>query len=512
LARRGLILLRHLGGSLSPTHVYRLGRHASASQAASIIKTGRADDQLWLVLPWGVRWGRNLLDLRRLAHVASNAGVDLRLVCARAQVRMLAREAGIPPYFMLPLVLRNALEHVEGQPKPGRTLTGATIRLRRPRHLTLRAFALAVLATAVLLAAIAATLAVVLPSAEITLLPVTRQTAVNFAATASPFRREIDYSKALLPARVVQVLFEESVQMPTTGRADVPDGYASGQIVFANRSDRQVVVPKGTFVRTGSGETARFYTVEEAVVPGQYNATERVPILAADAGPTSNVRALTINVIEGELSTMLEAINDAPTSGGTMRQLPVVTPADQNALLDRARQELGELAMAQLAAELEEGELISPNTFDSQIMSYKFDQVQGERSDVASLSIKLVAKATAIQSKDMDLLATRFIESQAGDDLGLVPGTLQVTRASEQAGEGGEVIFQVTASGRVATEIDPELIRGELRGLLIPAAAAWLSTEYELAAPPTITILPPQWERLPLLPARTHVRIEVDGQ
>ena len=135
---------------------------------------------------------------------------------------------------------------------------------------------------------------------------------------------------------------KQAVQMPTTGRADAPDGYASGQVVFANRSDREVLIPKGTFVRTGSGETARFYTVEEAVVPSQYNATKRVAVLAADPGPMANVRALTINVIEGELATALEVINDAPTGGGTMRQLPVVTPGDQNALLDKAREELGQ--------------------------------------------------------------------------------------------------------------------------------------------------------------------------
>ena len=195
---------------MAPTHVYRLGRHASVAQAVSVIRTARVDDQLWLILPWGVRWGRNLLDLRRLAHVASDAGVDLRLVCARAQVRMVAREVGIPPYFMLPPALQSAIQRVDGQPAPERVVTVTNVRLRRPRHLTLGAFALAVLATAILVAAIAATLAIALPSAEITLRPVTRQTAVNFEATASPFRREIDYGKALLPARVVQVVFEAS--------------------------------------------------------------------------------------------------------------------------------------------------------------------------------------------------------------------------------------------------------------------------------------------------------------
>ena len=168
--------------------------------------------------------------------------------------------------------------------------------------------------------------------------------------------------------------------------------------------------------------------------------------------------------------------------------------------------------MTQLAAELEQGEIISPGTFDSQVMSYTYDQVQGERSDVASLTMKMVAKATAIQSKDLDLLAARFVESQADGDLNLVPGTLQITRTAEQAGEGGEVTFQVTATGRIAAEIDAEAIRRELRGRRVSDAAAWVSTQYELTAPPSIAIMPPQWERVPVLPVRTQVHVEVEGQ
>lgn len=78
-------------------HVYRLQRHVTINIAASLVKRHEVGDQVWLVAPWRAPWAHQLLNIRRLSHAASEAGVDLRLVSLRGQVRQLAREAGIPP-------------------------------------------------------------------------------------------------------------------------------------------------------------------------------------------------------------------------------------------------------------------------------------------------------------------------------------------------------------------------------------------------------------------------------
>ncbi len=493
-------------------HVYRLQRHVTINIAASLVKRHEVGDQVWLVAPWRAPWAHQLLNIRRLSHAASEAGVDLRLVSLRGQVRQLAREAGIPPYVMLPPALHQGAQRVEGDGHHVQVRTLSAAQFKRPRHLGLSGFALGLLGAVLLLGAIAATMAVALPSAEITLRPVTQPAEASFAVKASPLRTEIDYGQALVPARMVQVIVEDSAQMPTTGRAAEPDTFASGDVAFANRSEREVSIPKGTYVRTGSGQTARFYTVSDAALPAQYNATVRVPILAADAGPVGNVRALTINVIEGELASSLEVINDSPTVGGAMREIPRVSAADQNALYDEALGRLTELAKVQLAAELEQGESIVPASLDVQIMSYDHDQVLDQRSDIVSMTMKVVARGEAIRAQDLEQLATRMLEAQGKGDISLVPGTLQLERSEQVFIQGGEIAFDVTARGSLAPVIHRDEIRRQVRGKEIDEAMAWLSGHLELAAAPTITVLPPRWERLPVLPVRTTVRIDVEAQ
>ncbi|MEN6479739.1 MAG: baseplate J/gp47 family protein [Anaerolineales bacterium] len=308
------------------------------------------------------------------------------------------------------------------------------------------------------------------------------------------------------------MIVEDTIQTQTTGRIDMPEGYASGEVVFANRSESEVVIPKGTYVRTGSGETARFSTVTEEVLPPQYNATVRVPIMAVEPGPAGNVRALTINVIEGRLASVVEVINDSPTGGGTTKQVPMVTIEDQNAVYDLALGQLKERAYAELVAELEEGEFIPPESLETQIMSYTYGQALAERSEVTSITMKVVTRGTAIRNQDIDALATRFLESAAGGELSLVPGTLQVTRSNQVTIHGTEVTFDVSATGDVASTIDSEGIAQALRGKTIQEAVDWLNETYALAAEPEIALVPPQWQRLPVLPARTRIHIEVTTQ
>lgn len=52
--------------------------------------------QVWLVTPWRCRLTRNPVYLKLLKRAAEGAALDLRLVSANSETRLLAREAGIP--------------------------------------------------------------------------------------------------------------------------------------------------------------------------------------------------------------------------------------------------------------------------------------------------------------------------------------------------------------------------------------------------------------------------------
>lgn len=122
------------------------------------------------------------------------------------------------------------------------------------------------------------------------------------------------------------MIVEGRGETPASGRIDVLDAQATGRVVFANKTNSPVVVPKGTIVRTGSGTVVRFATTSDVQLPGSLYASAPVGIVALEPGPVGNVQALTINVVEGEVAMRVDVLNDAPTSGGTVKGVPVVDP------------------------------------------------------------------------------------------------------------------------------------------------------------------------------------------
>ncbi|MFH1085889.1 MAG: hypothetical protein V1772_09035, partial [Chloroflexota bacterium] len=363
-------------------------------------------------------------------------------------------------------------------------------------------------------ATMAGTAALLVPGAQVVLEPVAQPVSVTFDALASPDYGAVDYARAAVPARLVQVILSGRGEAPTSGSVEVADAHAAGQIVFVNRTNNPVAIPKGTVVRASSGVSARFYTVADAALPGAVYASRRVGIIALEPGPVSNVKALTINRIEGDLALYVEALNDAPTQGGSIVRQAVVAQPDFARWRSETLAQLGREAYEQLEAEIEEAEFVPPDSLDVQVMSQRFDQVLDQRTDVLTGEMQVVARALAVDGAALRALAQRFIETQAqGDlaqgDLAIIPDSLVVQPSDEQEVEGRTVRFRVTARGALTPVIAMEQVRRELRGKSTTEAVAWLEQTFALRSAPRVTITPAVWERLPLLPARIEVTISV---
>ncbi|HXT38075.1 MAG TPA: hypothetical protein VN837_21060 [Chloroflexota bacterium] len=121
--------------------------------------------------------------------------------------------------------------------------------------------------------------------------------------------------------------------VPGTGTRQVPDGFATGTVTFANQADGFVLVPAGTIVDAQGG--SRYATLTDARVPaavhtfsGSTNGQLNVGVRALVGGPGANVGQGRVTAIEGRLAGTLLVINYAPISGGTMRTEYRVTAAD----------------------------------------------------------------------------------------------------------------------------------------------------------------------------------------
>jgi len=252
-----------------------------------------------LVIPARCREMRNLVNLKLLRRYAQDLRIRVRVVAEDMTTRALAKEAGLSMSPIIALGLGELFLKDRAQAYKPRA---ATLRARRSRDQGEGSgFLIGISVVAVILGVILAALVIFLPTAVVTLVPVSEPVSARLEVTAEWGLDEIDYGRARVPARWVEIEIEGEDEIPATGMMDVPETHAQGEVVFANRSSDPLVVPKGTIVRTGSGVNIRFFTVSEVELPGILWGHARVGIIAMEPGPSGNVNALTVNTVEGPL-------------------------------------------------------------------------------------------------------------------------------------------------------------------------------------------------------------------
>ena len=493
--------------------VIHLTRRDSIDAVREMLDCATPGAQVWLVTPWRSRLTDNLVNLKLLRRSAEGAALDLRLVSTHSETRALARTAGIPVHWFVPpglrryrLTRRADATELASRVVPVEGGVGWAWQ-RRPRNLGLGA---AVLSLGVSLALVAAILGVglaLVPMATVTLEPVAHPVSARFDVRADTTYREVNADRMVVPARAAQVIVEGRGETPASGRTDVADAQAMGRVVFANKTSSPVVVPKGTIVRTGSGMVVRFATTSAVELPGSLYASSSVGIVALDPGPVGNVQALTINVIEGEAATRVDVLNDAPTSGGTVKGMPVVDPADFDRLRGEMVARLQQQAYEQFVSELGPGEFVPPESVEAQVMSQSFDQVAGERSEFLAMTMKVVVRGVAVDGNALLELAIAALEDQAEEGHSVIEDSLVLDRSNEVTGEQNGLRFAASARGMVAPNIDVERIKRMLRGKTVSGAEAVLAETLQLERAPTIDVQPSGWDYVPWLPARIEVHI-----
>lgn len=499
---------------MRPVEVIYLRRSDTVALVRELLLSATPDAQVWLVAPWGAQVTRSLVNLKQLQRTAVAAALDLRLVTRHLQTRTNARAAGIATHWFVPLKLRRYRREREKLDRQTR-LIRVEDRLgwryeRRPWSLGLGTAFLSLVVIAMLLATLAGAAAAFVPSATVQLEPVTQEVSVSLEVQANPTYREVDDAQAIIPARVIQVILEGNGEVPATGRIDQPDGRATGEVVFINKTTDRVKVPKGTVVRTGTGINVRFATLDDVEISAARFAQARAAVMAVEPGPAGNVRPLSISVVEGAIALSVDVLNEKATGGGTNKEVPQVAYSDLELLRAQLAQRLQQEAYNQLVANLGAGEFIPPNSLQTQVMSERIDQVIGQQSDLLTGSMKVVVRGIAVDGASLQILAFNALQKKAGAELSILENSLRIQRSEDVHVEKNVVRFAMTARGVATPAINVEQVRSSLRGQEVPQAGLWLKEHLQLKRDPRITVTPEWWERMPILPARTNVVISTE--
>lgn len=356
-------------------------------------------------------------------------------------------------------------------------------------------------------------LSIIIPSATITVTPVSEPLQMRVPLTA--IRDGVtDTATGTVPARVLSAQVSGDGKTPTTGRRQEPAGKARGQVVVINRTTRQITMSAGTIVATATGNNVRFATLAEA--PLAPNARATVPIEATLPGPLGNVRAGTITQVEGPLALSVVVANDSPTAGGTLERVGVVTDEDKTALQAQLFEQLKKGAYDRLSEKIGPGTFVPPESVSYLALSPTFTPFVGEVAPELSLNMTVQAVGLSVDTAAAQTIGLQRLQDAMQTGTRLISDSVRFIPGAVSVPDEKTVKFELTSQGVLLRGIDTKAVRSVTQGLSVEEATVALMDRFQLAQPPEIR-LGPDWlpyivpVSLPRLPWRIRVIINWDG-
>jgi hypothetical protein len=452
------------------------------------------------------------VDLELLLRHSRSLGGQLALVTRDPDVRYHAKQIGIHVFKTVSQAQQTRwqrphrrrirpLRHVTpaqvlSSPPPGRS--APLIPLSIPSRLGL--FTLGVLA-------FLAIVAVLLPSAEIHLEPETEIQEITIPVQADLAVDRVNLS-GLIPIQPVTVVVEGRDSLEPTGKTQMPENRARGEVRFTNLTDREIDVPAGTVVST-PGSTLRFTTDRSAQVPAGAGESSDLPVTALAPGSVANLPADRVRAIEGPLGLSLTVTNPRPLRGGTDRTTPAPTPLDRTRLANRLLVTLQDSARAEVQALMETDDLLlTPTPTRSQTLEEIYDPPESGPASLLSLTLRLEFQALMISGQDLQQLAITALDANLPEGYVPQPSSLKIEHLTTPTIEAGpSVEWQMQATRALQARLAEPQATSMALGLPPAQASQRLLASLPLNNSPTIQLTPTWWPRLPFLPFRIHISI-----
>lgn len=500
------------------TQVIQLDPHDDYISARDKIggsKTGR----VLLVFP-----DRNIglnreLDLVLLKRHCDSLGAQMALVTRDEEIRFRAHKLGIPTFSSINAAYRKhwrtGKQRTAEEIKDNNTSIARRENIAKlktlahpatPKWMNRLEFRLLFFAIGVV--AVLAIASVLMPAADITLKPITKQQKISIKIASDLKNESVNISGAI-PAQSIAVMVEGRDFIASTGTIDIPDQLASGSVVFSNLTDKAVTIPVGTVVRTTGDIPVRFATTQEGKIEAGYGITQSVKVQALRPGISGNLAKGSLTAIEGMLGINLAVENITPTTGGDEFTSPAPSSSDEKNLYDRLSSSLVESALQEIKDQLsEEDVLLSSQPAKVEVINKEFDPSEPLPADQLNLTLQLECLFLVAKADDLNRLSQMSLDVNLPEGYLPLQDTLSHTNISEPvAAKNSGFHWQMSASRQIQARIIANDAINLILGLRLEEAIARLTQSLPLAEPPQIILTPSWWMRIPILPFRVNVAI-----
>ena len=465
--------------------------------------------KILLVLPREKGILEKRLDLALLSRQARHMGLQLALVTRSAEIIKNAYKSGIPVFSTIEKARKGRL----------RISTKKNIRLpdKRPDHKQLvqyfsddRSLSLGhheVWRIPAFLAGLISVLSLCLlflPQAQISLKQRIQKHEVQIPLRAIP-----DISPASmfgeLPVKMDTISVRGEGKSRATGNILFPIKKAAGVLEVHNLSDRTILMPVGTIVRTQGDSPVRFITLHPIQVQTNLTNPEIVRIEALEPGSSGNVQENSIQTIEGGTGIYLSIINSTATKGGEDINETAPSPEDIKKLQDEITSQLMEKAFENFRLQQSDRVYLEDSIKVKEVSDIVINPEEGIPSDNLEIELTAAVEIWYYMQTDLERIVQTALQASLPGGLLPINETLSVINVGNKEILENGFQWQVNASVLAYPGWEMEKILPLILGKKITQAEQVLMDQLDLQEAPSITVWPKFWERIPMLPFRIKI-------
>ncbi|HBB76747.1 MAG: hypothetical protein A2186_01115 [Candidatus Levybacteria bacterium RIFOXYA1_FULL_41_10] len=309
---------------------------------------------------------------------------------------------------------------------------------------------------------------------------------------------ETNPTENVLSGRIVTVTEEGKLSTDSTGKKETGDK-AKGSVTIFNNNDASKTLEQGTKLTSANGlefVTDKKITVASAsgdVFSGTKPGTEEVGVTAVKFGTNYNQPSNTKFSVEG--SNSIAAKNDNPFSGGTKKDLIVVSQKDIDKLLKELPKTLEGKARKDIQTEVSEDEELLSVFVTTKFERKTFSKDVDDEATQVALTAVIQFQGIAYKTADLLKFAKANLEEDIDEKLTINEDDIEIGVKNIKTAAGGDVSANLDVTANLVPKIQEKDLINELSGKPYGDARKILEklpnvSSVEISQSPPIPLLP----------------------
>ena len=192
--------------------------------------------------------------------------------------------------------------------------------------------------------------------------------------------------------------------------------------------------------------------------------TTKVKTTATQIGVDGNLPAGTDFSFKDYPQTSYTTSNDNAFSGGSSKEVTVVSKDDQNKLLESLANELKEKVKNEIPDKVSGETTFINQSFETQIIKKTFDKEEGTQGTNVTLSLELKIKIPTYKSEDLKDILTKYFEANTPDGYDFKASDVTIQSQLKEVKKDGKIIFSAHFKANLLPKINTEEIRRNITG------------------------------------------------